>query len=47
MSRDDLDVMVVGGGVPGYVAPVLDVPSCLGYLRCRAEAAGAGKGSVS
>jgi hypothetical protein len=41
MSRDDLDVMVVGAGVSGYVAPILDMPS-LGYLRCRAEATGAG-----
>ena len=42
MGRDDLDGMVVGGGVSGYVAPVLDVPSSIGCLRCRAEAAGAG-----
>jgi hypothetical protein len=42
MGRDDLDVMVVGAGVSGYVAPVFDMPSFLGYLRCRAETAGAG-----
>ena len=42
MGRDDLDVMVVGAGVSGYVAPVLDMPSYLAYRRGRAEAAGAG-----